>query len=72
MQADAGRIAADILKRIAPGDIVLLHDGHDLPNRHRRAGAAALPLVLQGLKERGLQAVTVSELLRLQAPRGLP
>lgn len=66
MQADAGRIAADILKRIAPGDIVLLHDGHDLPTRHRRAGAAALPRVLQGLKEQGLQAVTVSELLGMQ------
>ena len=66
-QEDAERIAADVLKRITPGDIVLLHDGHDLPNRHRRAGARALPLILQGLKDRGLQAVTVSELLALQA-----
>jgi peptidoglycan/xylan/chitin deacetylase (PgdA/CDA1 family) len=64
MQQDAARIAAGILKRIVPGDIVLLHDGHDLPNRHRLAGMQALPLILRGLQERGLQAVTVSELLR--------
>jgi peptidoglycan/xylan/chitin deacetylase (PgdA/CDA1 family) len=63
MQSDAPRIAGDILKGIAPGDIVLLHDGHDLPNRHRRAGADALPLILRGLRDKGLQAVTVSELL---------
>jgi peptidoglycan/xylan/chitin deacetylase (PgdA/CDA1 family) len=62
-QDDPQRIAAGILARIAPGDIVLLHDGHDLPGRHRVAGARALPLILQGMKERGLQSVTVSELL---------
>jgi peptidoglycan/xylan/chitin deacetylase (PgdA/CDA1 family) len=57
------RIADRVLSRIGPGDIVLMHDGHDLPGRHRRAGAAAVPLVLAGLKERGLTSVTVSELL---------
>lgn len=62
-QDDPHRIAAGILARIVPGDIVLLHDGHDLPGRHRTAGAHALPLILQGLKERGLEAVTVSKLL---------
>lgn len=62
-QDDPRRIASGILARISAGDIVLLHDGHDLPGRHRTAGARALPLILQGLKERGLEAVTVSELL---------
>lgn len=60
---DPARIAARVLSRIGPGDIVLMHDGHDLPGRHRRAGAASLPLILAGLQERGLAPVTVSELL---------
>lgn len=60
---DPQRIAAGVLSRIKAGDIVLLHDGHDIPGRHRVAGARALPLILQGLKDRGLQPVTVSELL---------
>jgi peptidoglycan/xylan/chitin deacetylase (PgdA/CDA1 family) len=53
-----------VLTRIRPGDIVLMHDGHDLPGRHRPATARALPAILQGLREKGLQGVTVSELLR--------
>jgi peptidoglycan/xylan/chitin deacetylase (PgdA/CDA1 family) len=60
---DPARIAERVLREIGPGDIVLMHDGHDLPGRHRRAGAAAVPLILAGLAQRGLGAVTVSELL---------
>ena len=60
---DPARIASRVLSQIRPGDIVLMHDGHDLPGRRRHAGAAALPLILAGLEERGLAAVTVSELL---------
>jgi peptidoglycan/xylan/chitin deacetylase (PgdA/CDA1 family) len=67
-QDDPQRIAAGVLARITAGDIVLLHDGHDIPGHHRVAGARALPLILQGLKERGLRAVTVSELLGFNTP----
>lgn len=63
--ADPERIAQRVLERIRPGDIVLMHDGHDLPGRHRPASARALPSILRGLHERGLQSVTVSELLNL-------
>lgn len=62
---DPQRIAARVLARIKPGDIVLMHDGHDLPGRHRRGVIAALPLILAGLQERGLRPVTVSNLLGL-------
>jgi peptidoglycan-N-acetylglucosamine deacetylase len=60
---DPRRVARHVLERIQPGDIVLMHDGHDRPGRHRPACAEAVPPILQGLREKGLQCVTVSELL---------
>jgi len=65
--ADPKRIAQRVLAKIRPGDIVLFHDGHDLPGLHRPAGAHALPQILRGLHEQGLDCVTVSDLL--QRPR---
>ena len=62
---DPDATAARVLSRIAPGDIVLMHDGHERDGKHRHLAAAALPLILRGLRERGLSCVTVSELLRL-------
>jgi peptidoglycan/xylan/chitin deacetylase (PgdA/CDA1 family) len=67
MSSDGHAIAQRVLKRIQPGDIVLMHDGHDLDGRHRRGILAALPLLLQGLKARGLESVTVSELLGISS-----
>jgi peptidoglycan-N-acetylglucosamine deacetylase len=61
--ASAQEIAAGVLRRVRPGDIILMHDGHDLPGRARPACAEATALILQGLHERGLSSVTVSELL---------
>jgi peptidoglycan/xylan/chitin deacetylase (PgdA/CDA1 family) len=61
--ADPKRVAQRVLAWIRPGDIVLMHDGHDRPGRHRPACAQAMPLILPGLHEKGLQCVTVSELL---------
>lgn len=60
---DPQRIARRVLGKIRPGDIVLMHDGHDSSIQHRPACAQALALILQGLQEKGLQCVTVSELL---------
>jgi peptidoglycan/xylan/chitin deacetylase (PgdA/CDA1 family) len=62
--SDPEAIARRVLSRLRPGDIVLLHDGHDLPNRHRPASARAVPGILRGMRDRGLEGVTVSELLR--------
>lgn len=64
--SDPERIAQRVLQRLRPGDIVLMHDGHDLPGQHRPACVPALRLILRGLRERGLQSVTVSELLRAE------
>lgn len=63
IDADPERVARRVLRRIRPGDIVLFHDGHQTPGAHRRSGANALPLVLEGLRARGLEPVTVQELL---------
>lgn len=64
---DPESIARRVLERVRAGDIVLMHDGHDLPGRTRPLCAKALRLILQGLRERGLECVTIPELL---APAG--
>lgn len=62
MSRNAHSVARSVANRIRPGDIVLLHDGHDREQRHRPLILKALPLLLRGLRERGLSSVTVSEL----------
>jgi peptidoglycan-N-acetylglucosamine deacetylase len=52
-------IAARVLAYVHPGAIILMHDGPAL----REQTAAALPIILQGLKDRGLQPVTLPRLL---------
>lgn len=59
---DPRAVANGVVSRIRPGDIALLHDGHDREHRHRPLILEALPLLLAGLRERGLKSVTVSEL----------
>lgn len=57
------RVARRVLSRVRPGDIVLMHDGHQDPGGHRRSALEALPAILDGLRQRGLQPVTLNELL---------
>lgn len=63
---DPGTIAANVLNSPAlkPGAIILLHDG----SMNRQMTVNALPMILDGLKARGLRSVTVPELLRLGPP----
>ena len=60
---DAEKIAARVLRKLQPGDIILMHDGHDLPGKQRPVTVAALRLILAGLRERQLHGVSVTELL---------
>jgi peptidoglycan/xylan/chitin deacetylase (PgdA/CDA1 family) len=53
-----------VLARVHPGAIVLLHDGYF----HRGETAHALPQIIQGLHDRGLQPVTVPQLLTGRIP----
>jgi peptidoglycan/xylan/chitin deacetylase (PgdA/CDA1 family) len=53
------QIAATVLSEAHPGAVILMHDG---PAR-REQTLAALPLILAGLKARGLTPVTLPQLL---------
>jgi peptidoglycan/xylan/chitin deacetylase (PgdA/CDA1 family) len=55
-EATPAGVARRVLTNAAPGDIVVMHVA-------AQATAAALPVILDGLAERGLQVVTVSEVL---------
>ncbi len=55
----AGVIAARVLRAVRPGSIVLLHDGRG----DRTQTVAAMPRILDGLRERGLVPVTLPALL---------
>lgn len=52
--------ADEVLRQARPGSIILMHVMYS----SNRIARAALPLVLRGLRERGLRVVTVGELLR--------
>jgi peptidoglycan/xylan/chitin deacetylase (PgdA/CDA1 family) len=56
-------IVQRILKKTEPGGVILLHDGSDSgSNQDRTATLKALPEILQGLKERGLEFFTLDRL----------
>lgn len=54
--AQAGHLARHVLAHARPGSIILLHEG-------KPATLAALPAIIKGLRSRGYELVTVSELL---------
>jgi len=61
---DGAAVAAKILERTKPGSIILLHDGIDgTVHADRSVILTALPLILDGLKARGLQPVRLDQLL---------
>jgi peptidoglycan/xylan/chitin deacetylase (PgdA/CDA1 family) len=48
-----------VLSAAKPGSVILLHDGYF----HRQQTSEALPLIIQGLHDRGLKPVTLPQLL---------
>jgi peptidoglycan/xylan/chitin deacetylase (PgdA/CDA1 family) len=62
-------VAERVLKRVRGGDIVLLHDGYAGGGPQRAECGETLRLVLAGLDEKGLECVTVPELLSAGAGR---
>ncbi len=63
---DGARVAARVAPRLAPGCIVLLHDGRGPGSTqgpgHREATVAAMPPILAAMAARGLAAVTLAQL----------
>ena len=57
---DPNAIAEDVLRQTRNGSIILMH----VMYKSREASRQALPLVIDGLRERGFSFVTISELLR--------
>ena len=61
---DGTLVAKRVLDRVKPGSIILLHDGIDGNiGADRSVILNALPLILDGLRERGLKPVTLDKLL---------
>lgn len=61
---DGDLVARRVLDNVRPGSIILLHDGLDgNAGAERSVLLSALPMILDGLKERGLQPVRLDELL---------
>jgi peptidoglycan/xylan/chitin deacetylase (PgdA/CDA1 family) len=61
---DGPKVAADVLARARPGSIILLHDGLDgTVHANRSVLLTALPLIIDGLRQRGLEPVRLDQLL---------
>ncbi|MGD0625386.1 MAG: polysaccharide deacetylase family protein [Thermodesulfobacteriota bacterium] len=56
-------IARRILQKVQPGGVILLHDGSNTANNQdRTATLQALPEILGGLKDRGMEFLTLDKL----------
>ena len=63
LASDAQAMAAYVINNAKPGSIVLLHVMYP----SRQASREALPVIIEGLKQKGYRFVTVNELLALRA-----
>jgi peptidoglycan/xylan/chitin deacetylase (PgdA/CDA1 family) len=61
-------IAANVLKEVHNGAIIIFHDGDEKGQADRGNTVAALKIILPALKSRGYELVTVSELLAPSEP----
>ncbi len=60
-------IGQTIVRRAKPGSVIVLHDGRNgRPSYDRSQMLEALPFVIQSLRERGFDFVTIPELLELE------
>jgi peptidoglycan/xylan/chitin deacetylase (PgdA/CDA1 family) len=58
------RIVSNVVPRVRPGSIVLLHDGGGV----RWQTVAALPSIVRALRARGYRFVTVPQMMRVAPP----
>jgi peptidoglycan/xylan/chitin deacetylase (PgdA/CDA1 family) len=57
------QIGDNVLRKVRPGSIILLHDGDSSRKQDRKNTVAALPLIIKGLRDRDLQIAPLSQLL---------
>ena len=70
--SDPRAVARTILAQVRSGSIIDLHDGLDgNVNANRRVLVEALPLILDGLRNRHLRAVTLDQMLGVAPYRGV-
>lgn len=70
MRGDPDAITARIVRGAEPGGVIMLHDGSGYGGRVDRSGTiAALPRIIEGLRERGLEFTRLDDLLGVQAYR---
>ena len=55
-ESNASQITAHILSRVAPGKIILCHE-------YNRAIIKALPDIIEGIREKGYDFVTISQIV---------
>lgn len=59
---DPAAITTRVMNKIKNGDIILMHDGHDLPGQSRPATVEAVKNLLEALTERNIESVSVATL----------
>jgi len=69
--ASAQRIYRDTLKVVAPGRIIIFHDGFDTKGGRRQGSIGAIDLLIPELKRQGYEFLSVDELLRVPAYKNL-
>lgn len=68
VDGNAARIARRVVNGARPGGVITLHDGAGLQGNQDREGTLeALPVIIDGLRARGLKIVRLDELLQVQA-----
>lgn len=66
VRQDAATIAKRIVDATRPGGVILLHDGGGLQGTDSREGTvSALPVIIDGLRARGLEIVRLDKLLEM-------
>lgn len=67
-ERDPAALARDILGKVRPGSIILLHDGTEgMPGADHSVTVAALPTIIEGLIARGLLPTRLDTLLNMPA-----
>jgi peptidoglycan/xylan/chitin deacetylase (PgdA/CDA1 family) len=62
----ADQILQNVLPKVQNGSIILMHSGTTLPGENLSGTVTALPTIIDRLRSRGLQLVTVAEMLGLR------